>query len=757
MPDWIGRTVSKVEIQKLLGRGGMAEVYLGRHTTLDRPVAVKVLFGHFSEDATLLARFEREARAVAAMRHPNIVQVFDFDVSEGRPYIVMELLPGPSLADYLAARRQPSAAVPRLLPPETTARLAAGIAAALDYAHARGIVHRDVKPSNVLLRREVGTIPLDEPLPADVEPVLTDFGVMHLAGGAGQRTATGELFGTPAYMSPEQARGDRVDARSDIYSFGVMLYELLAGHPPFDALTDTPVSLLLRHLTEPPPPLPNAGPALQAVLDRALAKDPALRYQRASDLAMDLRDAIMPAAALAPTRQSADLPTRVRSRPAPGAPILEPPSAAPPGAGLAPGPTGTDRAPAPVAVRPTAGGRRLPMLVMLSAVTLLALAGIALLGRNLLTPGATLTATPEGVPTAQPSPAGTASPHDGPTAIGGGANGPSFGTLRFHDTAHALDQATLAVAGLPPPPAGTQYEAWLLGEGGERRRSMGLLAVDAQGQATAELLDPDGANLLAQFDSFEITREPSPDNSPLPTGAVVYRDALAPQALVHVRHLLVAFPTAPHETALGRGLLDDAQFVQTYAQALLEAQQGNDLVRMHQDAEVLVNLIEGQNGADYKDHDGDGLRRDPSDGFGLLLNGKNLGYIQGSIEHARNAMRQPDAGPNVLVHGAHVITSTQNVAEWAISIRDLSLKLVGATDAAAMGEDARQVAALADRLLNGTDLNGNERIDPLPGEAGAKTAYEHMHYMADMFARPAEGSAPPPPTGLPVPGGSDYP
>jgi len=284
MSDWIGRTLSKVEIRQRLGRGGMAEVYLGQHTTLNRPVAVKVLHSFLAGDETTRRRFRAEAQAVAALRHPNIVQVFDFDLVDDQPYLVMELLEGLSLDDYLTALH----AAGRRLPPETTARLIASLAAALEYAHARHIVHRDIKPANVMLRRDgAGPLALDAPLPLDADAVLTDFGVARLAQTA-SLSVSGNISGTPAYLSPEQAQGKPVDARSDLYSLGVVLYEMLAGQLPFDAPDETIFSLLLKHIHEPPPPIPALTPAVQAVVDRALAKRPEDRYQRAGDLATEL-------------------------------------------------------------------------------------------------------------------------------------------------------------------------------------------------------------------------------------------------------------------------------------------------------------------------------------------------------------------------------------------------------------------------------------------------------------------------------------
>jgi len=289
---WIGRTLSKVQVQQLIGRGGMADVYVGVHTTLHVQRAVKILQGHLSEDDDLMRRFRDEATAVAELRHPNIVQVYDFDLFDGQPYIVMELLAGMSMSAYLKGLHK----LGHTLPLETVGRLLDGIASALDYAHARGIVHRDVKPANVILRQ--GSTPLtpSSPLPSDTDPVLTDFGIARVSS-ATTRTLTGTVLGTPAYMSPEQVRGETVDPRSDNYSLGIMLYEMLAGTLPFDPEVDTTASVLYKQANLAPPPLANTSPRVQAIVDRALQKERDARYQKAKDLAAAFRDAARAGAA----------------------------------------------------------------------------------------------------------------------------------------------------------------------------------------------------------------------------------------------------------------------------------------------------------------------------------------------------------------------------------------------------------------------------------------------------------------------------
>jgi len=280
MPEWIGKTIGKVRIDKYLARGGMAEVYLGFHLSLERPVAVKVLHSYIEEDPGLLARFQREAKVVAGLRHPNIVQIFDFDATEGHPYIVMEYLKGPTLSTYLRGLHERN----ERIPPHQVARLLKVLTSALDYAHSQGMIHRDIKPGNIMLHGKADTIPLDKPLTNDVEAVLTDFGLVRIEHAASQ-TASGMVSGTPSYMSPEQARGDKTDHRTDIYSLGVVLYEMLAGRVPFEA--DSTMSVLYMQINEPPPPVPGVNPTVQAVLNRALAKNPNDRYQSCREMAID--------------------------------------------------------------------------------------------------------------------------------------------------------------------------------------------------------------------------------------------------------------------------------------------------------------------------------------------------------------------------------------------------------------------------------------------------------------------------------------
>jgi len=268
----------RYELGKVLGRGGMAEVHLGQDTRLGRAVAVKTLRADLARDSTFQARFRREAQSAASLNHPSVVAVYDTgeEVVDGLPlpYIVMEYVEGDTLRELVRSGR-------RLLP-ERALEITAEVLTALEYSHRNGIVHRDIKPGNVMLT------------PSGAVKVM-DFGIARAAADSGATvTQTAAVLGTAQYLSPEQARGQSVDARSDLYSTGCLLYELLTGRPPF--VGDSPVSVAYQHVREDPVPPSQIDsdipPALDAIVLKALAKNPDNRYDDAAQMRADIERAL---------------------------------------------------------------------------------------------------------------------------------------------------------------------------------------------------------------------------------------------------------------------------------------------------------------------------------------------------------------------------------------------------------------------------------------------------------------------------------
>lgn len=270
------RHIGPYEIRETIGRGGMAAVYKAHQPSLDRVVAIKVISAHLASESEFMERFRQEALAVARLTHQNIVIVHDFGEDTGVPYLVMEYVDGVTLGDLL------DEGIDQTRVDDLLTQVAAG----LDYAHSRGVVHRDIKPQNVLVTFEG-------------RAVLADFGLARMMESSHRLTMSGGVVGTPEYMSPEQAAGRNSDHRTDIYSLGVILYEMLAGVRPFAA--ETPLGVLMKHLQENPPRLrefrPDLPAAYQAVVDKALAKKPEERFQKAGELARAFREAVNASAA----------------------------------------------------------------------------------------------------------------------------------------------------------------------------------------------------------------------------------------------------------------------------------------------------------------------------------------------------------------------------------------------------------------------------------------------------------------------------
>jgi serine/threonine-protein kinase len=368
----VGATVSgKFKVEKMIGQGGMGKVYRARHLTLDRPVVLKMLHRAYSDDPQIVARFQREARAASRLNHPNSIAVLDFGAAEdGTLYMAMEYLAGRDLSRVIADEFP--------IPEARIARIGAQILSALAEAHAQGIIHRDLKPENVMVEPR-----RDE---ADFVKVL-DFGIAKITAAAENEpklTQAGLVCGTPEYMSPEQARGAELDQRSDLYSVGVILYQLATGELPFQS--DTPVGFLTKHLVEVPVPprqrRPEVSERLDALIRRAMEKEPARRFADAGAM----REALLACAAPPPvavpaTRATAPPPTLmvdVTEGALEEAPRLPASAAAPPAPAVAP------QSP----VRPS--GSRLPLLIGGAALVAVAVVtGVLIGGRKdpVTTPG----------------------------------------------------------------------------------------------------------------------------------------------------------------------------------------------------------------------------------------------------------------------------------------------------------------------------------------------------------------------------------
>ncbi len=282
----------RYRIQRKLGAGGMADVYLAEDQELGRRVAIKILNSRHGNDDQFIERFRREAKNAAALNHPNIVSIYDRGEAEDTYYIAMEFLDGRTLKELIIGRGA--------APVNVAIEYARQILSALRFAHRHGIVHRDIKPHNVLVDGE-GRVK------------VTDFGIAR--AGTSQMTEAGSIVGTAQYLSPEQAKGGEVDPRSDLYSLGIVLYELLTGKTPFDG--ETPVEIAMKHLSATPKPpsklRPDIPPELDMVVLRALAKNPDDRYQSADEMEADL-ERVARGASIAAT--TVDTATQVLRRPA---------------------------------------------------------------------------------------------------------------------------------------------------------------------------------------------------------------------------------------------------------------------------------------------------------------------------------------------------------------------------------------------------------------------------------------------------------
>jgi hypothetical protein len=499
-------------------------------------------------------------------------------------------------------------------------------------------------------------------------------------------TTTGSVSGTPAYMSPEQSRGEKVDKRTDIYSLGIMLYEMLAGGVPFQA--DTTFGMLMKHINEPPPPIKGVSDDLHALLDRALAKDPSMRYDSAGELANEFL-AIFNGQTISPgtlhiaqmARQVAAEANKNRS--------------------------GT----------PERQNFRWVRIAIESAIAL-TLAFVIFQFVRPTSTGVTATAPPVDV------------------------NIP-VGRVRFSDFNNVMDRVTIILNNPTVLETGKHYEAWMKNNTTANIRNIGPVRISTSGAGLLEFTDPSLENLLNNFDEVIITIENDTGTGSLPSNEIAYSSRFPPLALGQVREVLAESPETPGNLAIMQGLYYySASYINISVNGnpvepdfagLVQAFKNNDEPSVRKRTEEVINLIVGASSEYYRDYNNDGvLDTNDGDGFGSIANGDQPGYLQSMLVNVKQVSDAEDSTPNMRLYSDNIQICVQNMEDWTNQLLPLAIQLSGMKFGPEMEPIITEMSDLADRLVRGSDTNQNQLVEPLAGECGANLAYEYGWYLADM-------------------------
>jgi hypothetical protein len=467
---------------------------------------------------------------------------------------------------------------------------------------------------------------------------------------------------------------------------------MLSGKVPFDG--ETTMSILLKHISEPPPPIPGLSPQLQRILNKALAKNKEERFQKPIEFARAFNSVVK-----SETEQS----TFMGMMPAEGPTtvvLAEPVDSL-------------------IVVQTPKNPLRRWVIPALAAIAVTVSAFFLITG-DAMSP-AVATGTSTVVPTA--SSTKKVSPPIGNVL------GPPI-ILHFRDANEIVDQAVLEASAMPAAPAGYQYEAWLVGPQG--RLSLGILAVDASGKGSLSFSAAQNENLLARYDQADITLKPNTAATPTDADRIAYTYTLPGSGLAYVRVLLVSSPDAPGQSPLVQGLSANTRLLDQSVRDLSYAIATGDQVAVKKHAEIVLNILVGSQSPDHKDWNGDGTIGDPSDGYGFLLNGSNQGYIRAVHTHADYASNAPGASQYMIMHGAEVKACAENLAQWVPQLQGELVTMFAAGSLTDMQEPVQNAATLAEQISRGLDADEDGGIEAIAGECGIATAYTSAYAMADM-------------------------
>lgn len=686
----IGRQLGKYTLTEHIGSGGMATVYKGYRADLDRTVAVKILkVNPTVMDESLVSRFKLEARTIARLEHPHILSLYDYGVEDDLLYLVMPYLPGGSLSTWLKANETPSLS--------RVAEVLRQVATALDYAHREGIIHRDIKPDNILMDRNGNAL-------------VADFGIAKIAESESRLTATGGVVGTPAYLPPEQGTGADITPSSDIYSLGVVIYEIITGVKPYTA--ETPIQVILQHMNEPIPNVLESAPylpaSLESVMERALAKQPAERYQTATDFTDDFTRAIETAPDV-----NATMPLSGTGS------TLSPPTSTQVGVKTADVPLAPD---AEISgsgnTRQDIPSQKPPVWLYTAIIGLLVAGGIGIAffvaGQDETLPNSQATeqgAPSEAIPTIQ-----AVAPVVQDT----------FGRAVFTTTDSFADTLELEVENLRPPGAGNVYAVWLQNTTEEDFLPVGELSLDTFGSGSlAPYVDGEGQVLLANYNAVAISQEQEVGEAP--AGEIVYGGELASPITGTFEALFVTSADGINGQGLAASARAEAAEAETHSGL---AQSAGTLGSMKSHAEHTVNIIEGT----QVDYNNNGRPENPGAGVGVIP------LLESIEQQILDLATDPTASTTLQSNIEFLRVCVVNAQTNSERIVELEQEMLAANSIEEVAEQAETSTVLAEAVLEGRDANGNGQIDPFENECALEQMEEFSLLLGTINIVEAETS-----------------